>query len=394
MPETPTGKLEYRGLILPLDVLRGVGVLTVVLAHAFYDSPYVAPAGSLRQILIKLTSIGGLAVVSFFALSGFLITGILLDSLGKPQYWKNYYIRRALRILPAYVLLLVALKLAHVVSSRFVLAAALYIANMARLVGARAQEYGVLWTLAVEEQFYLFWPFVVRYLSRDRLRVLLIAGVLLTPVFRFLLASHGIEVYLNTPSNIDCIVSGALLAVLLRDGTIHRGNVRAIYRLLGAASALAFVPLLYNMYFPFGGRTAAVLLATFQKVPMYSGWIAFALWAIARRRRGGPAPGPSMRFFLFFSDISYGLYLVHQLIFLLYDRYTSGTILARFPGSFGWLVVRCLLAGGIAVGIAWLSRRYYEDPFLRLKDKFASYKGDAAKVSDPKPGLLPGAEAR
>ncbi len=393
MAETQPAKLEYRGLILPFDGLRGAGVLAVILAHGFYDSPYKAAPGSAAQYFLRLTLFGGPMVIVFFALSGFLITGILLDSVDRPRYWQNFYIRRALRILPAYMLLLAALKLGHFVSSRFVLAAFFYIANMARLVGAHAQEYGVLWTLAVEEQFYLVWPVFVRYLSRGRLLALIVAALLLTPLFRLLLATHGVESYLNTPSNVDCIVSGALLAILLRNGTIHRGNIRPIYLAIAALSVLGFAPVLYD-----GLRginvDRSVLLAAFNKIPMYGFFAAFALWIIARRRRDAPPPGPTLRFLLFFGDISYGLYLVHQLVFLLYDRYTAGTALAGFDRSFGLLTVRCLLVTLVATAIAWVSRRYFEDLFLKQKTKLAPYKGDPNKVSDPRPGVLPGTEER
>jgi peptidoglycan/LPS O-acetylase OafA/YrhL len=98
-------------------------------------------------------------------LSGFLISSILIDTAGKPDYYRKFYVLRALRILPAYLLILAVLKLDHVVSWRFILAAMLYIANMAGLVGARSGEYGALWSLAVEEQFYLVWPIIVRKLS-------------------------------------------------------------------------------------------------------------------------------------------------------------------------------------------------------------------------------------
>ena len=387
-----TDPLQYRGHILPLDGLRGAGMLSVLFFHAFYDSNYPAAPGSFQLFFFRLTSLGAAGMTMFFSLSGFLITGILLDSVAKPHYWKNFYVRRALRILPAYLLMLFVLRVGHFVSSRFVLACLLYIGNMARLVGAHSQEYGVMWTLAVEEQFYLLWPIVVRYVSRSSLLRLAIAGVILTPFFRLALASVGIETFLNTPSNVDCIVSGALLAILLRNGVIHRGNVRRIYRRLALASAFAAVPFLAAVLLGAHSKVAVVLLAAFKQPPVLGLFAAYALWSVARHRRNGPPPSPTLRFFVFFGDISYGLYLVHQLVFRLYDRYTAGTPLGGFNSNFQLLLLRFLITSLIATAIAWVSRRYFEDRFLAQKNRLAPYRGDPLKTNVPEPGVLPGAE--
>lgn len=392
LPATAGERLQYRGHILPLDGLRGAGMLSVLLFHAFFDSNYPAAPGSFQAFFIRFTSLGAAGMTMFFSLSGFLITGILLDSVEKPNYWKNFYVRRALRILPAYLLMLAILKLGHFVSWRFVLACLLYIGNMARLVGARSQEYGVMWTLAVEEQFYLIWPLFVRYVSRRKLLWITLAGVVLTPFFRLALASHGIETFLNTPSNVDCIVSGALLAILLREGTIHRGNVRTIYRWLALISSILLLPVLITALHGFSGRTATVLMASFKQPPILGLFAAFALWAVARHRKDGPPPSRTLRFFVFFGDISYGLYLVHQLVFRLYDKYTAHSFLGGFNSNFSLLILRCLLTSVIATAVAWVSRRYFEDLFLAQKNKLAPYRGDPLKVSSPEPGVAPGME--
>src|SRR5215467_6828500 len=91
-----------------LDSLRGIAILTVVFYHGF--SQYqTAGMPALERAFLLATQWGWLGVNLFFVLSGFLITGILLDSKSKPQYYRRFYIRRALRILPAYCLLLVTL---------------------------------------------------------------------------------------------------------------------------------------------------------------------------------------------------------------------------------------------------------------------------------------------
>ncbi len=244
----------------------------------------------------------------------------------------------------------------------------------------------------MEEQFYLLWPIVVRYVSRRALLWIAIAGVVLTPFFRLALASVGIETFLNTPSNVDCIVSGALLAILLRNGTIHRSNIRVIYRRLALISVLVTVPFLAAVLGGAHSPLAVVLLSAFKQPPILGLFAAYTLWAVARHRRDGPPPSPTLRFFVFFADISYGLYLVHQLIFRLYDRYTAGTALGGFNSNFNLLLLRFLLTSLVATAIAWVSRRYFEDRFLAQKNRLAPYRGDAAKVNVPEPGVLPGTE--
>ena len=390
--DAQSDKLEYRGHILPLDGLRGAGMLSVLLFHAFYDSQYVAAPGSLQAFLVRVTQLGGAGMIMFFSLSGFLITGILLDSVAKPHYWKNFYVRRALRILPAYLLTLVILKLGHFVSWRFILACLLYIGNMARLVGARSQEYGVMWTLAVEEQFYLVWPVIVRYVSREKLLWITVAGVVLTPFLRLFLSAHGIETFLNTPSNVDSIVSGALLAILLRNGAIRRDNIRTVARWLGILGAIGFAPILVTALHGYSARRTQILMAAFTQPPILALFASFALYAVARHRRNGAPPSSSLRFFVFFGDISYGLYLAHQLVFRLYDKYVAGTVLGGYNQQFGLLFVRFLITSAIATGIAWVSRRYFEDLFLAQKNKLAPYKGDPQKANVPEPGVAPGTE--
>ena len=175
---SPVARTPPENLIRPvmpeLDSLRGVAILLVLFFHGF-DSPGIVWSRlTVPGRLFFTACLGGwTGVYLFFVLSGFLITGILLDSKPKPQYYRRFYIRRALRILPAFYLLLLLLIvlprtgwLAHRrVGWPFVALSFLYLANVTNLFGVPGQ-YGALWSLAVEEHFYLVWPAVVRRLSR------------------------------------------------------------------------------------------------------------------------------------------------------------------------------------------------------------------------------------
>jgi peptidoglycan/LPS O-acetylase OafA/YrhL len=360
--------LRYRGYIPALDVLRGIAVASVVVFHAFYGTASNRlPFGPGREFTqFTLLFINGVPL--FFVLSGFLISGILLDAESKPRYYKNFYIRRALRILPAYLLLLVVLKSFHFITWRFVLAALLYIANMSELVGAHNNEYGVLWSLAVEEQFYLIWPFLVKNLGMQRLLRLCLGACLLLPLSRILMSTLHIGTYANLVANADYLLYGAIIAISLRLNIIHSRNIQAIYRTLGFLGLLGLVPYIYlyvNEASRFHFWPGAMWSAYSRAVPVMF-FVCFVLYAV-HKNNGRPLRGALTRFFAFLGYLSYGLYLVHPLIFSIYDRFAARTRFAPVTTHFGLLVARFLVAAGVSTGIAYLSRRFFEERFLRLK---------------------------
>jgi peptidoglycan/LPS O-acetylase OafA/YrhL len=143
-----------------LDTVRGVAILMVFVFHAFED---FAPSGPKipvwEHLFLSTVSLGWAGVNVFFVLSGFLITGILLDSVGKPRYYSRFYFRRALRILPAYYLLIAVLVLVGRIgfvtrrtSWAFAGLSVIYLSNITPLLGV-ARDYAPLWSLAVEEHF-------------------------------------------------------------------------------------------------------------------------------------------------------------------------------------------------------------------------------------------------
>src|ERR1051325_2130641 len=168
---------KSEGLVRPvmpeLDSLRGVAILMVLFFHGFNLPTAMSHMSGLSRAFVYAATGGWAGVNLFFVLSGFLITGILLDSRWKPQYYRRFYIRRALRILPAfYLLLLLLVLLARIgwldhrrIGWPFIALSFLYLANVTSFFGVPAQ-YAALWSLAVEEHFYLLWPTLVHRLSK------------------------------------------------------------------------------------------------------------------------------------------------------------------------------------------------------------------------------------
>src|SRR5580693_2346326 len=181
--EKPTAHNLIRPVMPELDTLRGIAVLGVFFLHAFSWQYGGLHFGALGRFVLAATQPGWIGVNLFFVLSGFLITGILLDSKHRPDFYRRFYTRRALRILPAYYALLILLLLLHSSSLGFVGLSFVYLANVTNLFGI-ACGYGPLWSLAVEEHYYIFWPAVVRKLTSPQLGAASAAIILLEPMLR------------------------------------------------------------------------------------------------------------------------------------------------------------------------------------------------------------------
>ena len=150
-----------------MDSLRGVAILLVLFFHGMapVKNAQLSYAGNM---ILSVSQRGWSGVNLFFVLSGFLITGILADSRDRQDYYRRFYIRRGLRILPALYAILLLLLVGGWIQWRFLLLSLLFLANSAPLLGV-ALQYGPLWSLAVEEHFYIVWPTLIRRLSSRRL---------------------------------------------------------------------------------------------------------------------------------------------------------------------------------------------------------------------------------
>jgi peptidoglycan/LPS O-acetylase OafA/YrhL len=377
-----------RPLMPELDSLRGVAILLVLFLHGFAYVVDPASFTGLTRQFMAATSYGWVGVQLFFVLSGFLITGILLDSQARRDYYRRFYIRRGLRILPAYYALLLILALLtqtswlghHSVGVPFVLLSFIYLSNVTPLFGIPLQ-YTVLWSLAVEEHFYLIWPAIVRRLSRRSLGFVAMGIFLASPIVRAVSMHFGSLVAANfyTWCNADGLALGALVSIALR-GSVRRSLLWYL-SVLGATSSAATLAL--------GARIGVLTWVSTSGFALRLsilniGFAALLVFTVL--------VGTSSRKFLvniglfqFFGPISYGLYLVHMLCFYAYDqlagRFWPSLIAAN--GHFGRVVLQFVCAGSVSVAVATLSRRFFEDHFLRLKDEFAGRSGSRNDIPRP-----------
>jgi peptidoglycan/LPS O-acetylase OafA/YrhL len=363
-----------------LDALRGVAVLLVLLFHGltypFGDASRTGTTGA-AHLLMRLSTIGWVGVPLFFVLSGFLITGILVDEKRSPRYFRDFYVRRALRILPAFVAVLVALKLLGIASWPFFLLSAGFLSNFASAL-AIPMAYPVLWSLAVEEHFYLAWPALVRFTSTRGTVLVAVAIVAVEPVLRATAFHVGWGEYLglHTWYSLDGLAMGSLLAVAVRHAWFTRQ--RLVRLALGGVGAVLLVSL---VMVPFGLAARVTLVgAALQPSVMSVGFLLVLLAALlvgtGPRRALVDVPLLS-----FFGNISYGLYLVHQLVMLGLNRLAfgvAGWTESDYQGHIERILLRFVALLVVSTLVAWLSRWTYEQRFLAMKSRLAPRRASPA----------------
>jgi peptidoglycan/LPS O-acetylase OafA/YrhL len=372
-----------------LDGIRAVAILMVLVHNV---GSVVGNADGAAMKMWALASNGGwIGVQLFFALSGFLITGILLGSAGGPHWLRSFYARRLLRIVPLYfaVLAVVFFVAPHVSAlhaiapppARSTLWYWTYLSNWVAPFGGMALALPHVWSLAVEEQFYLFWPAVIAR-AGDRalawacalLVVLpLLVRVVLHRVWDFELASNA--AYTWTVTRTDAIAFGALVAIGMRYTSIAQMlGRRAVVALLATCAALGVVTVLGRGLSPQGP------LSELAAQPL-SGILGAILVAVcvgpAAAGEGLPALRRGLVAFLASAPMrtigkySYAIYVFHMPIrFLLRDsftpRLTDGSPLARL----GAHVVFTLVVLALSFVAALVSWRVLEAPLLSLKRYF------------------------
>lgn len=363
-----------------LDGLRGCAILLVLLFHCGTFN-----ATNWQSRLLRLgtgVSLGWSGVDLFFVLSGFLITGILLETKGCSNFFSSFYARRVLRIFPLYfscvaVFFWIVLPLAHAYGHGLEVKSSaqgwywLYLSNWRVGLGLSHEDYlNHFWSLAIEEQFYLAWPLVVSVVSERHLLKLcggIIVGVL---ALRCLLSSALAPFTLCylTPFRIDALAFGAIVCLIFRnvDWTAQFRKYATAVLLFASAVLLVLVV--------FCGAVSVEHLAI-----RTVGYTAFAmLYASlvfqAAASSGGPGRFAGLlrtAFLRTLGKYSYAIYLFHVPVYHVVrhalerlSNYLHSSYNAVFALA---CVITCSL---ISYGLARVSWRVLEQPFLRLKDRF------------------------
>ncbi len=393
-----------------LDGLRGLAILVVLLSHYFSGSDHMALPSALRQ-LVSATSIGWSGVDLFFVLSGFLIGGILLDARSAPHYFRAFYMRRIFRIFPIYylwillfaifaLLALSGLPFPMAVHRQDLLQIPVQLAFLQNMQFS-AYEFPYLWfvvtwSLAVEEQFYLLAPPLIRFLSHRRLIAVLAATVCVAPFIRLYVFYHVAPgtfaaAYL-LPCRADTLACGILLAAAWREPwflTFLQTHRRALQFVLGVL-VLGVLLALHSLIGPL----------TLLRATLGYSWFAFlysALLVLVLSNTGGwLAAATRLHPLRSLGLVSYCVYIIHFPIHQFAHR-----ILLHAPPQIDSLpgLAVTLLGAIVTFLLAALSWRFFESPLLRRGHLYhygpaaspAATTGADPAIVDSLPSAFPGA---
>ena len=322
----------------------------------------------LARIVAGVGATGAFGVSVFFVLSSYLITELLLrekDLIGTLDV-RSFYIRRILRIWPLYfAFLALAVVLQWIVPGQQVTwRAGLWFSLLAGnwfivFHGFPSSVIFPLWSVSIEEQFYITWPTVVRRVSEAGM--LMIAGLLLTiaTASRVYLGMHHVgesDVWCNTFVQLDPIAIGILMAVLLR------GEIPRISRLARTALMLAGITglALGSMFFGIKNDPLTTARIVFGYPSVAIGG-ALLLLSVLRNRTSG-----SNRVLVYLGRISYGLYVFHVLGLLISDHAVPNQTASLFRYA-----LRVAVALMATILMSAISFRWLETPFLSLKQRFS-----------------------
>ena len=365
-----------------LDSVRGLAVLLVIFFHVLKRAGYFTKKAFLL-FLSQMTGFGWVGVDVFFTLSGFLITSILLRTKGEEHYFKNFYMRRVLRIVPAYLIVLILVyAFAPDLGSEFesqkfqtLPVFLLFQQNwIAIFLDYPMTEYlWVTWSLAVEEQFYLIWPFVVYRLRKDTLAKVVLGVIVVSFLSRIIgviffeqvgKASIYFFFYYNSFNRFEELAIGALLAILVTyDGWLDRIRKYSIPVFLTFLSVFAILCLIaplaphpgYGVPLTVGGYTSAALTTA----GLIAAFVTYPETSLIRRVFQN-------KILIFYGKYSYSLYLFHMpAAVILLD-------LLWHTGERGWYMYILYAVASITVTtvIAFLSWHLIEKHMLNLKKYF------------------------
>jgi peptidoglycan/LPS O-acetylase OafA/YrhL len=357
-----------------LDGLRGIAILLVWTAHYF-----AVPGKGMTAFLDgSWFRLGWTGVDLFFVLSGFLIGGILLHARESPRYFQTFYTRRFFRIIPLYYAWIALYIILEICGSRYfstrvgsfqsvdlsILSHFLFLQNFRNILTSTVSFwwFSATWSLAVEEQFYLVSPWVVRYMSRRALIIFLIGVTATAPLLRWFIGSHFDSgpwlAYRLMPCRADSLAIGMLAAVLWSNAKGREwlaDHAALLYGLFGVLFA--------GVAFLWRWHSDPLLLLT--RTVGYT-WLAafFAVTMLLGISRPASAVAVLARFSFFreMGNVSYCIYIIHTTIFLFCHQILLHTLPVVTDERAAAVT---LFAALITYAIAKLSWRFLEEPFLR-----------------------------
>jgi len=369
-----------------LDGLRGLAIFAVFALH-YHPDETLGPW--LLRLIDRAAFFGWAGVSLFFVLSGFLITGILWDGLGGEHWWRNFYIRRSLRIFPLYYLVLTVVAVMAIVAGYPWISIGkigidfLYLSDIPSLWtemwGAPFQAHLVhFWSLAVEEQFYLIWPFVLLAYAKNRKGAMRVCAAVWVISFAFRLTADSLGwSWLWTHhfllSRAGELCAGAWLALSLRDTPAAIAKVLKSARLVFFLSLAALAGLIVL-------SPGLSLMDRYWSTYGIAVLSVFSCATVALCLRPGPIglvfENSALRWL---GKISYGIYVYHYLLFDVFQNLTHAIAPKAGPLTSEFLLV--VVGGSGTLLIASLSFYTFERAFLSLKERLAGHSGPVVNAA-------------
>jgi peptidoglycan/LPS O-acetylase OafA/YrhL len=372
-----------------LDGLRGLAILLVILCHYFGNATH-APLGFLADHILTIVSLGWSGVDLFFVLSGFLIGGILLDARESPKYFKTFYLRRFFRIFPLYyswiTLYVIILSILTFVVHRPVsippeglpitfhdfASVPHYVFFVQNIFYSPTRFewiwFVVTWSLAVEEQFYLVAPPLVRFISRKALIAVLISCVVGAPILRYVAFTYcpnGDHFSQSAmPSRADALSLGILAAIAWRREPVQRflSSNQALLQRIVIYLGLAIFALLWWLVRPPNIVTVTIGYSLL-------GWFYLSLLLLVLSQTSSVvARFMRMRWLRALGTISYCVYIIHLTV----NQWAHRLILREEPRIYTFSgVLITLFALAFTLALASLSWKVFEKPLIRKGHRFS-----------------------
>lgn len=351
--------IQYGGSgkhIQALDGLRGLAILLVILFHTFHFL------------------FGWCGVDLFFVLSGFLITGTLIDSKENPHYFLNFWIKRVLRIFPVYYLILAIIIIPKIYfkintvsytswTYWFYLQNWQYVVNGVFPDGKATLNH--FWSLAIEEQFYFIFPFIVKNVKNKTMPFLLLTLIFISILFRFhYFNTNNIGYYVGTFSRMDSLAVGAFLAYTIRYNRVFLEKWVHLFFYVSFTYITGVILLtnevhFSNPYFAGVGLTFFALL-----------FGSLLIFSISEYKNNFFKQFLTLKPLLFLGKISYGLYIYHWILYVFIKPPLESLIYTYLADSLASKVVTSLLILTIGIILSYLSFIYFEKKVLKLKTRW------------------------
>jgi peptidoglycan/LPS O-acetylase OafA/YrhL len=343
-----------------LDAVRFFAFVAVLLHHG--------PQG--QHFLWTLSAAGGFGLSMFFLLSAYLITELLLREREqtKTVAWRLFFIRRALRIWPLYyaaltVAFIIGRILPHSyrVSRTAIIVMSLFVANWSKLSASLGTLVGHLWSLSIEEQFYLVWPPIIKFGGKKAALIASIIFVFSAVAWLGFMSHRGWLLWYDTPVEFVFFAAGAIIALVM-----HRRppqNISVLFR--GALLLAGLFVLISTAHFGYVSPEYVPGVTSTRLYIKYGGAVAGCVIVFLAALGMPNVP----RALVYFGKISYGLYVFH-LAMLQLSIWCVAPIRLPYHSAANMLLVDGL-ALLLTLVAAHFSYQCFEKPFIRLKERFA-----------------------